>query len=76
MPANNVKNINITASLQAVREALANRIRYYRSAFHLTESDILQSEICHDFEKVRSYYLLRMKSFLDTINKPPKKRRK
>jgi hypothetical protein len=70
MPVTTVKIISITTSLQAVRKALGIRIRYYRSAFHLSESDALQGEIYHDFGKLKSHFLRRIQSFLDTINQP------
>ena len=70
MPDTTVKIVSITACLQAVRKALKMRIKYYRSAFHLSDSDALQGPICHDFGKVKSHLLRRIQSFLDTINQP------
>ena len=68
MPVTTVKILSITTSLNAVRKALGIRIRHYQSAFRLSESDALQGETYHDFGKLKSHFLRRMQSFLDTIN--------
>lgn len=72
MPVITVKILSLTASLQAVKKALGIRIRYYRSAFHLSDSDALQGQTYHDFGKVKNHFLKRIQSYLDTINQPKK----